>query len=79
MKNTEKKSSQQNVPGFKITGDWDKQAQLLKQKYPQLTNEDLKYEAGNDEDLLRRVETKLNKKREEVVNIIKKGQPEKVE
>lgn len=79
MDNTEKKATQQNTAGFKITGNWDKQAQILKQKYPQLTDKDLKFESGKEEDLLRRVETKLNKKREEVVNIIKKGQPEKVE
>ncbi|HEU5292278.1 MAG TPA: general stress protein CsbD [Cyclobacteriaceae bacterium] len=63
---------------FKITGDWSVQSKQLKEKFVQLTDADLKFEVGQEEDLLKRVETKLNKKREEVVNIIKEGQPEKV-
>ena len=62
---------------FKITGDWNKQSKQLKEKYSQLTDSDLKFETGKENDLLKRVETRLNKNREEVVNIIKKGQPEK--
>ena len=67
----------QNTPkeGFKMTGDWSIQSKQLKLKYAQLTDADLKFETGKEEDLLKRVETRLNKKREEVVNIIKKGQP----
>jgi hypothetical protein len=67
----------QNIPkeGFKITGDWSIQSKKLQLKYAQLTDADLKFETGKEEDLLKRVETRLNKKREEVVNIIKKGQP----
>lgn len=78
MDNNVKKPVQPNVADFKITGNWDKQSQVLKQKFPQLTDQDLKFESGKEEDLLQRVETKLHKKREEVVNIIKKSQPEKV-
>jgi hypothetical protein len=67
----------QNIPkeGFKITGDWSIQSKKLQLKYAQLTDADLKFETGKEEDLLKRIETRLNKKREEVVNIIKKGQP----
>jgi hypothetical protein len=43
-----------------------------------LTDADLKFEAGKENDLLQRVQTRLNKKREEVINIIKKFQTEKV-
>lgn len=77
MDNTEKKPVQQNVAEFKITGNWNKQTGILKDKFPQLTDEDLKFEAGQEEELLKRVEAKLHKKREEVINIIRKGQPEK--
>ena len=63
---------------FKITGDWSVQSKQLKEKFVQLTDADLKFEVGQEEELLKRVEAKLNKKREEVVSIIKKGQPEKV-
>ncbi|HEX5169491.1 MAG TPA: general stress protein CsbD [Cyclobacteriaceae bacterium] len=62
---------------FKITGDWNVQSKILKQKFSQLTDADLKFEPGKEDDLLKRVETRLNKKRDEVVNIIRKGQPAK--
>lgn len=62
---------------FKFTGNWAEQSKQLKVKFPQLTDADLKFETGKEEDVLARVEKKLNKKREEVVNIIRKGQPAK--
>jgi hypothetical protein len=60
---------------FKIFGDWKRQADKLKEKFPQLTDSDLKFESGRETDLLKRIELRLHKKREEVMNIIKKGQP----
>jgi len=63
---------------FKITGDWTAQSKTLKANYPQLTDADLKLESGKDLELLTRVETRLHKKRDEVINIIKKGMPTKV-
>ena len=60
---------------FKISGDWKRQADKLKEKFPRLTDSDLKFESGREDDLLERVEARLHKKREEVINIIKKGQP----
>jgi len=60
---------------FKITGNWDQQSKQLKEKFNQLTDADLKFEDGKENELLTRVESRLNKKREEVINIIKKGQP----
>jgi hypothetical protein len=71
MKNPNKKTTE----SFKITGNWATQSKELKSKYAQLTDADLKFEVGKENDLLQRVETRLNKKREEVINIIKKGQP----
>lgn len=59
---------------FKITGDWAKQSVRLKEKFNQLTDSDLKFETGKENDLLKRVETRLNKKRDEVINIINKTQ-----
>jgi uncharacterized protein YjbJ (UPF0337 family) len=64
------------VEPFKIVGNWDVQSKKLKEKFSQLTDEDLKFETGKEADLLTRVETRLNKKREEVINIIKKGEPQ---
>ncbi len=61
-----------SVP-FKITGNWEAQTKMLKSKFLQLTDADLKFEQGKEDDLLKRVETRLNKKREEVINIINKN------
>ncbi len=63
---------------FKMSGNWDNQARILKEKFPQLTDADLKFETGKENDLLQRIETRVNKKREEVINIIRKGQPKVV-
>lgn len=63
---------------FKITGNWGVQSKQLQEKFSQLTDADLKFETGKENELLSRVESRLNKKREEVINIIKKTQTEKV-
>lgn len=69
-------STNQTVTPFKITGDWSIQSKQLKEKFSQLTDADLKFETGKEEDLIERVIARLNKKREEVINILKKGQPQ---
>lgn len=69
-KNTNTNS--EKTESFKISGNWTKQSQLLKEKFNQLTDSDLKFEPGKENELLQRVETRLNKKREEVINIINK-------
>jgi hypothetical protein len=75
-----KMESSKNKPAvaFKITGNWADQSKDLKNKFPQLTDSDLKFETGKENELLNRMETRLHKNREEVVNIIKKGQPKAV-
>jgi uncharacterized protein YjbJ (UPF0337 family) len=65
------------APTFKITGDWDKQAKELKKKYSELTDQDLKFHPGKEDELLKKVESRLNKNREEVIGIIKHAQPKK--
>lgn len=62
---------------FKMTGDWKDQSKQLKTQFSALTDEDLKFENGKENELLKRVETRLNKNRDEVVNIIRKVQPVK--
>lgn len=62
---------------LKITGNWDTQAKLLKEKFPQLTDTDLRFVNGKENELVTRIGARLNKKPNEVVNIIKKGQPAK--
>jgi hypothetical protein len=64
---------------FKMNGNWETQSKQLKKNYSQLTDADLKFEAGKENELLSRIETRLNKNREDVIGIIKKSQPQKVE
>ncbi|KOY84563.1 hypothetical protein AD998_20445 [bacterium 336/3] len=61
---------------FKITGNWEVLSKELQKKFPQLTETDLKFEATKDEELLKRIETRLGKKREDVISILTKMQTE---
>lgn len=63
---------------FKITGNWENQSKQLKSQFNQLTDSDLKFEAGKENDLLSRVESRLNKNRHEVIDIIAKNNHQKV-
>jgi len=74
MDTTKTKSSET----FKITGSWDVKSKKLKEKYPQLTDSDLKFEPGKESELLSRLETRLKKTHEEVVEIINNIQLAKV-
>lgn len=59
---------------FKMTGNWEEQSKELKSKFSQLTDSDLKFEAGKENEMIKRMETRLGKNHDEVVEIIKKGQ-----
>jgi hypothetical protein len=61
---------------FKMTGDWETQSKALQKKFPQLTDADVKFEEAKQEDLLKRIETRLGKKREDVVSILTNLQTE---
>jgi len=56
---------------FKITGDWNKQSKGLKVKFPILTDSDLKYEKGKENELITRIKSRLGKKHPQVMNILK--------
>ncbi|MFI0431049.1 hypothetical protein [Mariniflexile sp. HMF6888] len=56
---------------FKLSGDWNKQSSALRTKYPMLTSEDVKFENGKETDLFKRLENRLGKSRDEVINILK--------
>jgi hypothetical protein len=74
METTQKKSSE----NFKITGNLVAISKKLKAKYPQLTDADLKFEAGKENEMISRLEKRLNKNHEEVIEILNKVQLEKV-
>lgn len=67
MENTPKQD------GFKIT-NWDESSKKLKEQFSQLTDADLKFETGKENELLNRIETRINKKRSEVIDMINKHQ-----
>ena len=65
-------SSNKVTETFKIEGDWNQYIVDLKLKYPQLTDEDFQFNAGEEEDLIKRLEVRLHKNTTEVIKIIKK-------
>ena len=75
--NTAQGNTIEKVKEFKISGDWNAQSKKLKKQFSELTDSDLILEPGKEDDMLAKVGLKLNKRREEVISIIKKGQLEK--
>ena len=69
--------SNKHLP-FKITGNWYILSKLLKVQFSQLTKEDLAFEAGKENELLYRIATRLNKKQEDVIGIIKENLPKNI-
>ena len=59
---------------FRISGDWNYQSRQLKHRYHQLTDEDLMYVQGKENELLQRIGAKLEKGRQAVIEIIRKEQ-----
>jgi uncharacterized protein YjbJ (UPF0337 family) len=53
-----------------MKGTWSETKGKLKQKFAQLTDNDLLYEKGKEEELLGRLQKKLGKSREEVKKMI---------
>ena len=74
METTQKKTAET----LKITGNWEAQAKQLKSKYPQLTDADLKFETGMESELVSRLQSRLGKNRQEVIDILKPVPAEKV-
>lgn len=70
-------NSNLSIDTFKITGNWEEQSKMLKNKFSQLTDSDLKFEVGKEKQLLERIGNRISKKPEDVMNIISKGQTER--
>lgn len=56
---------------LELKGKWNEMKGKAKQAYADLTEDDLKYEEGKDDELLGRLQTKLGKTRDEVVTWLK--------
>jgi len=57
---------------LKIKGNWDELKGKLKQKYAKLTDDDLLFVEGKENELLGRLEKKLGRTVEEIRNEIEK-------
>lgn len=56
---------------LEIKGNWNKMKGKIKQAYADLTDDDLKYEEGKDDELLGRLQTKTGKSKDELVKWLK--------
>ena len=55
---------------LEIKGSWNEVKGKLKQKYAQLTDDDLMYAKGKEDELLGRLEKKLGQKHDEIRKLI---------
>ena len=58
---------------LEIKGDWNIVKGTLKQKWAKLTDDDLQYLEGKEEELLGRIQKRTGETREEVEKAIKKS------
>ncbi|HLR25057.1 MAG TPA: CsbD family protein [Fodinibius sp.] len=56
---------------LEIKGNWNQLKGKLKQEYGDLTDDDLQYSEGQEDELIGRLQEKLGKTRDEVVKKIK--------
>jgi uncharacterized protein YjbJ (UPF0337 family) len=56
---------------LELKGRWNELRGKIKQAQGNLTDDDLKYEEGKDDELLGRLQTKLGKSKDEVVEWIR--------
>lgn len=52
------------------TGSWDSQKAMLKNRFANLTDQDLAYEAGKGEEMFENLMLKLGKNKQEMASII---------
>lgn len=56
---------------LELKGKWNELKGKAKQQYADLTDDDLLYEEGKDDELVGRLQTKLGKTRDEVIDWLK--------
>jgi len=57
---------------LKLKGNWNETAGKLKQQYANLTDDDLLFKEGKEEELLGRLQAKVGKTKEQLRKIISK-------
>jgi uncharacterized protein YjbJ (UPF0337 family) len=55
---------------FRIRGHWNEIKGKLKNQYAQLTDDDLKFVEGKEDELVGQIQQKIGKSKDEVINII---------
>ena len=55
---------------LKLKGNWNETKGKMKQAYGDLTDDDLKYEEGKDDEFLGRLQQKLGKTKDDVIRWI---------
>ncbi|HEU5052530.1 MAG TPA: CsbD family protein [Hanamia sp.] len=55
---------------LKLNGNWNEMKGKMKQEYGNLTDDDLKREEGKDDEFVGRLQKKLGKTKDEVINWI---------
>lgn len=58
--------------GFKLKGNWNELKGKIKQQYGELTDDDLIYEEGKDDELVGRIQKKIGKTKDQVIDWIQK-------
>lgn len=53
-----------------IRDHWPEMKKKIQQQYPHLTDDDLRYEFGQESELLLRLQEKLKKNRQEIFNFL---------
>jgi uncharacterized protein YjbJ (UPF0337 family) len=53
-----------------VIGYWDKKKEKLKQRFPDITDEDLRYREGKEKEMIEMLGYKLGKSKQELLNII---------
>ena len=56
---------------LELKGKWNELKGKIKQSYSDLTDDDLRYEEGKDEELYGRLQQKMGKSREDVITWLK--------
>lgn len=54
------------MDNMELRGNWNEMKGKLKQKYAELTDDDMKYEEGREDELLGRLQQKLGKTNREI-------------
>jgi uncharacterized protein YjbJ (UPF0337 family) len=68
---TKTKTKDESMNMLELKGDWNTVKGKLKQKYAQLTDDDLIFAKGQEEELLGRIQKRIGKTRDQVERALK--------